>query len=73
MSLLCWSKCKQRILERSSLIRSHKFTRVSMDVQHHLDGVVRGAIDAVIRGQPGKGVTIAMGTHKRGGKNEEVE
>ena len=73
MSLLNWSQCKQRILEQSPFIRAHRFTRVSVDVKYHLEGLLLREIERVIRSQPSKGMTIAVGTHKRSNNKEEVK
>jgi hypothetical protein len=69
MSLLCWSKCKQYALDIAKG-RAHKFTRVSRDVETHLECIVRREIGRLVHAMPSKGVTIAMGTHKRNKKED---
>ena len=71
-SLICWSKCKDRLLLRAPIMRAHKFTRVSEDVKDYLEVRVAMEIDKIIRGQPGKGMTISVGTHKRGSSYEQA-
>jgi len=59
------SLAKARILEYAENTRAHKFTRVSADVYDHLHMVVLREIEKVVKLQPSKGCTVAMGTKHR--------
>lgn len=73
MSLLIHrSLAKAKVLEYAENTRAHKFTRVSADVFDHLHMVVLREIEKIVRAQPSKGCTVAMGTKHRK-STEEAE